>query len=234
MKICSTCKTEKSFDDFYKYKKTKDGYYNVCKKCKAKYDKKYCSSEKRTEKLSKQQKTYNIDDVKICSKCKIEKSLGEFCKHKKSKDGHYNICKECKTIQDKEYRNKNKKKIAKQKKEYSSRKEIKEAKTIYDKQWSKNNPDKILKNKLSDWQRNPTKNKARRLVNRAIKAGVLTKQSCEVCRSLIVEAHHENYDKPLEVRWLCKDHHLEAHGGQWNKLLFKEEVALKQKMKEIK
>jgi len=32
---------------------------------------------------------------KICSKCKIEKELGEYHKYKNSKDGVKNICKKC-------------------------------------------------------------------------------------------------------------------------------------------
>jgi hypothetical protein len=35
--------------------------------------------------------------MKICNKCKNEKSLTEFTKHKKSKSGYENVCKECKS-----------------------------------------------------------------------------------------------------------------------------------------
>jgi len=40
---------------------------------------------------------------------------------------------------------------------------------------------------------------------------VLEKQPCEVCGATKVEAHHDDYTKPLEVRWLCKRHHSEVH-----------------------
>ena len=36
---------------------------------------------------------------------------------------------------------------------------------------------------------------------------------CEVCGSQTdLEMHHDDYEKPLEIRWLCFRHHLEADG----------------------
>ncbi len=47
----------------------------------------------------------------------------------------------------------------------------------------------------------------------AIRDGGLTKEPCEVCRtSKNVQAHHDDYYKMLEVRWLCFLHHRELHG----------------------
>jgi hypothetical protein len=36
-------------------------------------------------------------------------------------------------------------------------------------------------------------------------------QPCEVCGKQPAEAHHGDYNKPLEVRWLCKTHHAMLH-----------------------
>ena len=36
-------------------------------------------------------------------------------------------------------------------------------------------------------------------------------QSCEVCGTKPADAHHDDYSKHLEVRWLCEPHHAEAH-----------------------
>lgn len=47
---------------------------------------------------------------------------------------------------------------------------------------------------------------AREKVRKAIRAGHLKKGKC-FCGEKVVEAHHENYDLPLQVIWLCKKHH---------------------------
>lgn len=44
-----------------------------------------------------------------------------------------------------------------------------------------------------------------------VKRGKVVKKPCEVCGNPKVRGHHEDYDKPLEVRWLCFEHHHELH-----------------------
>lgn len=63
---------------------------------------------------------------------------------------------------------------------------------------------------LSPLQR--TKANARSYLNVYIHRGKIVPQPCEVCSTTInVQAHHDDYSKPLEVRWLCPLHHLELH-----------------------
>lgn len=52
---------------------------------------------------------------------------------------------------------------------------------------------------------------AHRAVAAALRAGTLTRGKCEVCGSLRVEAHHDDYSAPLMVRWLCRLHHQQHH-----------------------
>ena len=59
--------------------------------------------------------------------------------------------------------------------------------------------------------RNKIKNQAHNMVNSAIHSGRLTKKPCEVCGELKVHGHHDDYFKPLEVKWLCQKHHQEIH-----------------------
>jgi hypothetical protein len=57
----------------------------------------------------------------------------------------------------------------------------------------------------------PEQAKARSDVSNALKAGGLTRQSCEVCGAEPAQAHHDDYTKTLIVRWLCRQHHDEYH-----------------------
>lgn len=52
---------------------------------------------------------------------------------------------------------------------------------------------------------------ARCYANVYIRRGKLVRGLCEICGSGSVECHHDDYDKPLEVRWFCRVHHLEFH-----------------------
>jgi hypothetical protein len=64
----------------------------------------------------------------------------------------------------------------------------------------------------------PRKRKARNAVNDAIRRRVLSTGTCEIGRDCEgrIEAHHEDYDRPLVLRWLCRKHHtaVEHYGLQ--------------------
>lgn len=59
--------------------------------------------------------------------------------------------------------------------------------------------------------RNSIKQKAINAVTVALRKKLLTKQPCEECGAEKAEAHHDDYAKPLEVRWLCRSHHRQHH-----------------------
>lgn len=59
-------------------------------------------------------------------------------------------------------------------------------------------------------ERNPVKQRAHYLCSNAIRDGRLIRQPCEVCGGP-AQAHHDDYSKPLDVRWLCTTHHAEWH-----------------------
>ena len=66
----------------------------------------------------------------------------------------------------------------------------------------------------ANWRRaNLAKYRAHLAVQRALVSGTLQKQGCEVCAHAVVDAHHDRYDEPLNVRWLCRRHHVRLHSG---------------------
>jgi ribosomal protein S27AE len=52
---------------------------------------------------------------------------------------------------------------------------------------------------------------ARSYLNVYIRRGKVVKKPCEVCGDKTVQAYHDDYKKPLEVRWMCRKHHKEYH-----------------------
>jgi hypothetical protein len=63
-------------------------------------------------------------------------------------------------------------------------------------------------------ERHPLQEAARRAVHDAIRRGELTRQPCEVCAAEPAEGHHDDYTKALEVRWLCRRHHVDHHAAE--------------------
>lgn len=47
-------------------------------------------------------------------------------------------------------------------------------------------------------------------LRRAVRRGLVIKKPCEVCGDFRSQGHHDDYTKPLEVRWLCPKHHHQA------------------------
>ena len=89
-KICTKCKIEKDTSEFNKSSYTKNGMQCWCKDCL-----KQRHNENHPE--IKHRDIYkNKPGFKTCTKCKIEKSIEEFGKSNRDKDGLQDWCRECK------------------------------------------------------------------------------------------------------------------------------------------
>jgi hypothetical protein len=77
-------------------------------------------------------------------------------------------------------------------------------------EWRENNLERSRELKREWAGRNPEKRKAQWAVNNAIRDGRMVRQPCEVCGEK-AQAHHDDYSKPFDVRWLCTTHHGEVH-----------------------
>jgi hypothetical protein len=54
------------------------------------------------------------------------------------------------------------------------------------------------------------KDSVRSKASMAKRRGRLLPQPCEVCgRTDRIEMHHDDYSRPLKVRWFCRAHHLQ-------------------------
>lgn len=106
-------------------------------------------------------------------------------------DGHVNKCKEC-----------NKKDVI------ENRKDKIEYYREYDiRRGSRKTSEDTKKYR----EQNPKKYAAHIKVGNALRDGKLFKQPCEVCGDVNVHGHHCDYDKSLEVMWLCAEHHSQWH-----------------------
>ena len=134
--------------------------------------------------------------MKQCFKCKETKPLNEFYKHAGMADGHLNKCKVCTRLD------------ASTRRFGSKREEV----LAYDRARA-NEPQR--KQKHLERSRvysmiNKKKRSAQGKLYRAVKTGIVKQMPCLVCGDKS-EAHHPDYDRPLEVVWLCSAHHKQAH-----------------------
>ena len=59
-----------------------------------------------------------------------------------------------------------------------------------------------------------TDRSCQQLVALAIRFGLLTVAPCEECGAQKGQAHHDDYTRPLLVKWLCRKCHSKLHGVQ--------------------
>jgi hypothetical protein len=102
----------------------------------------------------------------------------------------------------------------------------KEAEKAAAKAWSRANPERVkstkqkyyainnerMKAEVTAYRKEHSKEQhARNIVANAIKFDRLVPLPCWICGKERAEAHHPNYDAPLDVIWLCRSHHKQLH-----------------------
>jgi hypothetical protein len=60
-------------------------------------------------------------------------------------------------------------------------------------------------------KKHPDKQRARRVLQNAIKRGHLKKRPCETCGDVNSQAHHKDYSEALNIEWLCAGCHADVH-----------------------
>lgn len=147
--------------------------------------------------------------MKACFKCKEFKSHAAFYAAPNMRDGLAGKCKEC-TKSD--VRANYREHIEKYK-EYERTRALAphriEAREIY--KQTERGRDRGNAGKRAYIERNPLKHAAHMAVGNALRCGRLISEPCEKCGTDQTQAHHDDYSKPLAVRWLCSKHHREWH-----------------------
>jgi len=150
--------------------------------------------------------------LKICFKCGLEKPRTEFYRHSEMGDGLLGKCKEC-TKQDVQ-KNYTARRV--QYLEYERGRATLPHRVAARAEYAKTEAGKKSHRKsllLSD-RKWPEKRIGRYATGNAIRDGRLTRQPCETCGGTPAQAHHEDYSRPLDVRWLCREHHAAHHRAQ--------------------
>jgi hypothetical protein len=149
-------------------------------------------------------------DSKVCFKCGIEKPLSEFYRAKWMSDGTLGKCKPCTCADVRANRLARKD----QYQQYERARAMDPKRVAARIAYQKTDAGKaaLYRATKASRQRRPDSWAANCAVNNAIRKGILTKQPCEVCGAGKAHGHHDDYNKPLEVRWLCASHH-----SQWHK-----------------
>ena len=137
--------------------------------------------------------------MKKCSKCGELKELSEFNKKIVSKDGHRSECRKCHNEANRKWTHDNMDRC------------VKNANN-----WKVNNTEKhrLIQKKAHDKYKNNNRKKydARIMTNAAIRSGELKRMPCEKCGCKNnIEAHHYDYQMPLNVKWLCTSCHKNIH-----------------------
>src|ERR1017187_3252258 len=78
-------------------------------------------------------------------------------------------------------------------------------------EWRKKRTDRSAASRRSWRARNKFKTNAHAKVQTELEAGRLLRLPCEKCGNPISQAHHEYYEKPMEITWLCALHHKQRH-----------------------
>ena len=145
---------------------------------------------------------------KVCKKCDSSKPLSEYYRQRQMADGHLNVCKSCTKARVRGHRSENLERI----RAYDRARGRTEKRKAKCREYRRNHPD-IVHAAQQRWSRaNRHKTRAQLQARRAILSGKLTRGPCEVCGTTQdIHAHHDDYGRPLAVRWLCMKHHREAH-----------------------
>lgn len=154
--------------------------------------------------------------LKRCPYCLMVKAVSEFSRDRSRPDGLSRNCRECDHRRSKQRRLRDGDLLrVRERRRYSADPDRQRKAAA---EYRRSERGKRL-NKLAVQRyraRNAEKYAAHLEVRKALAAGILSKPSCCELAHLAgcsgrLEAHHHDYSRPLDVRWLCVSHHQSRH-----------------------
>ena len=143
-------------------------------------------------------------ELKKCSECGRMLPISEFNKNRNSRDGLQDRCRDCFS--------------AYNKRRYQEKRD-RTRKDVHDYQRDNKMNVYLSRQKTWDSREKHTKVEARRLSGAAVAAGIIDRPDhCQACgcssEEHRIEAHHDDYERPLDVIWLCTPCHRRADAAR--------------------
>jgi len=147
---------------------------------------------------------------KKCSNCLEIKSLQSYYNKKNGLHGKHAECKNCLCMKNKIWKEKNPEKVKINNENYYEKLNSQYKTSAF------RGHAKQIGNTLEGFNRyaqRKMKNLAASLINYGLRCGyIIRKTECEKCGEKgIIEGHHSDYSKPLEVVWVCIECHAKLH-----------------------
>lgn len=133
-----------------------------------------------------------------CTRCKVEKPFEDFNKDKSRSSGYSYTCRICASKSGRAYYVNNTEKV------------LQNSKNVY-----QAGKERILQRTQDYAEDNPEKRKAKSMIRHALNMGrIIRPDNCSSCSTACIpDGHHDDYSKPLVVRWLCRSCHVNHHKG---------------------
>lgn len=157
-----------------------------------------------------------VGERKRCSICQEVKPVDEFHRASDKKSGRKSRCKDCDNAANKKWRQAKSDHLR-----ASYRRRYAKDKGARQQRWREENREHVAAREAARRQREFGKARAREIARNAIRRGDLRRPKvCDECGSKgqptrdgrsPIQVHHDDYSKPLDVRWLCTACHRKQH-----------------------
>ena len=133
-------------------------------------------------------------DTRICGLCGVEKALEDYQRNRNNPLGRAYWCKVCR-------------------REFDRQRNKRPDRKLYVKDWEASERGRQLRaiSRKADRGANKQKHRARRILNKLIKEGLIRRMPCVKCGEGNANGHHLDYSNAVGVIWLCPRHHAEVH-----------------------